>query len=76
MVREQIEYPAGVCAALLIDAAGRIAVDVTDPTLGNTTITGFGCEADARTFLYIGDFDDCPDNTAYATAGLAGLRWS
>lgn len=76
MVLEQIECRTGVNATLFVDAAGSFAVDITDPTLGDTTVTGFSCEHDARTFLYLGDFDDCWDNAAYLTAGLSGLRWS
>lgn len=76
MVLEERTYPTGVNVALLVDRDGRYAVDITDPTLGDTTVSGFACEEDARTFLYLGDFDDCCDNEAYRTAGLTGLRWS
>lgn len=76
MVLEEMELPTGISAALLVDRDGRYAVDITDPALGDTTVSGFACEQDARTFLYLGDFDDCCDNAAYRLAELAGLRWS
>ncbi len=76
MVLDELALPTGVSATLLVDQDGRYAVDITDPTLGDTTVSGFSCEFDARTFLYLGDFDDCCDNAAYLTAGLTGLRWS
>lgn len=76
MVLDRVEYPTGVSVALLVGQDGGFTVDIADPAMGDTTISGFACEHDARTFLYLGDFDDCPDNVAYTTAGLAGLRWS
>ncbi|HYO85690.1 MAG TPA: hypothetical protein VES01_04440 [Dermatophilaceae bacterium] len=75
MLIDSVRYGAGVTASVHVDTAGAYRVEVVDAQLGDTTITGFGCESEARTFLLFGDFDDTPDNPVRTVAEMAGLRW-
>ncbi len=76
MVIERHEYVGGLTAELRMNEDGVLVVEVRDPVMGDCSVTGFSCEAEARTFIDLGDFDSTPDNLAVRMAGMTGLRWS